>query len=235
MRTKPILLSAFLLLFSFPSFGQDFDKGWDAVQRGDYEKALKEWRPLADQKHPDALFNIGLLYMKGLGVSQSYSEAAEYFIISYAEGHPDAALNLAQFYRQGLGVQKDPKEAFKWFKRAAEQGDVEGQYNVAVSLDKGDGVTKNAVAAFKWFRLSAINGHLDAQYNLGLKYALGEGVTQNLQTAFVWWTILRASEGESMQRNLDILGKKMTFLQRKTAEKIAKRCLKQGLSTCTYE
>ena len=100
MRIKSLFLSIFLLLFSFPSSGQNFDKGWDAAQSGEYEKALKEWKPLADQNHPDALFNIGLLYMNGLGVSQSYGDVAEYFIIAYAQGHPDAALNLAQFYRR---------------------------------------------------------------------------------------------------------------------------------------
>ena len=42
----PLLVGLLLV----PALGwADFQTGYDAYERGDYETALKEWRPLADQ------------------------------------------------------------------------------------------------------------------------------------------------------------------------------------------
>ncbi len=65
----PVLLLT--LLVGTPAFSADFQKGVTAYKSGDYATALREWTPLAEQGHPDALFNVGLLYMKGYGVAQN--------------------------------------------------------------------------------------------------------------------------------------------------------------------
>ena len=49
----------------------------DAYDRGDYDTALKEFRPLADQGYADAQFNLGVWYHQGRGVVQDYQEAAK--------------------------------------------------------------------------------------------------------------------------------------------------------------
>jgi len=38
---------------------QDFDAGLRAAQAGDYETALKEWRPLAEQGDADSQWRLG--------------------------------------------------------------------------------------------------------------------------------------------------------------------------------
>ena len=55
MKTKPLtflLALTFLFLFSGSSvvFGDDFDDGWDAHERKDYETAYKLFLPLAEQR-----------------------------------------------------------------------------------------------------------------------------------------------------------------------------------------
>ncbi len=44
-----------------------FDEGMAAYQRGDYATAIREWRPLAEQGHAEAQYNLGLMYDIGLG------------------------------------------------------------------------------------------------------------------------------------------------------------------------
>ena len=70
---------ALSLLVSFPSWSADFGKGLAAAERGDYVTALREWRPLAEQGHAKAQFNLGVMYKKGMGVAQDYSQAAKWY------------------------------------------------------------------------------------------------------------------------------------------------------------
>lgn len=73
----PILLLT--MLFVNPVFSADFQKGLEAAQKGDFQTALQEWVPLAEQGHAFAQGNLGLLYENGAGVSQDYKTANFFF------------------------------------------------------------------------------------------------------------------------------------------------------------
>ena len=45
-------------------------------EAGDFQTALKEWKPLADQGHAGAQYNLGLMYADGRGVPEDDAEAA---------------------------------------------------------------------------------------------------------------------------------------------------------------
>ena len=47
-----ILTIITFVLFITPSWAGDLNKGLEAVQKGDYETALNEWMPLAEQNNP---------------------------------------------------------------------------------------------------------------------------------------------------------------------------------------
>ncbi len=47
-----------------------FQEGLDAYNRGDYDTALKEMRPLAEQGVAAAQHNLGVMYRMGHGVPQ---------------------------------------------------------------------------------------------------------------------------------------------------------------------
>ena len=73
MRLAPILLIlAVLLGGAGKAWSADLRKGLNAAKRGDYETALREWRPLAEQGNAVAQTNIGRLYRNGWGVSKNY-------------------------------------------------------------------------------------------------------------------------------------------------------------------
>ncbi len=66
----PVLLLT--LLVGNPARSTGFQKGLDAYQRGDYETALRELEPLAEQGNPDAQYNLGWMYYQGEGTAQDY-------------------------------------------------------------------------------------------------------------------------------------------------------------------
>ena len=105
---------ALSLLVSFPSWSADFGKGLAAAERGDYVTALREWRPLAEQGHAKAQFNLGVMYKKGMGVAQDYSQAAKWYRRAAEQGDADAQIKLGLMYGLGDGVVEDYVTAHMW-------------------------------------------------------------------------------------------------------------------------
>jgi len=75
---KVLLLMAFVII-SAPGFSADYVDGVDAYQRGDFQAALLEWRPLAEQGDDRAQNNLGAMYRFGRGVARSRIEAVKWY------------------------------------------------------------------------------------------------------------------------------------------------------------
>ncbi len=136
----------------------DFQAGLDAWKRGDYEAALKEWRPLAEQGDAEAQYLLGNMYLQGLGVVQDYGEAAQWYRKAAEQGFAKGQNNLGELYKLGQGVPQDNQEALRWYRRAAEQGNAAAQYNLGEMYALGRGVPHNYIQAYMWNSLAAADG-----------------------------------------------------------------------------
>ena len=103
-------------------WGADFQKGLDAVQRGDYTTALREWKPLAEQGVAFAQYNLGEMYANGQGVPQNYKTAVKWYRLAAKQGIAVAQYNLGTMYDKGQGVLQDYVRAYMWFNIAASSG-----------------------------------------------------------------------------------------------------------------
>jgi len=116
-------LSFLFLVTTLALTAADFDAGLAAYQRGDYAAALQEWRPLAEQGHAAAAFNMGLLYYEGQGVPQDYTQAVAWFTKAANQDYLKAEYDLGAMYGIGKGVKRDYVQAYKWLNRCASKGD----------------------------------------------------------------------------------------------------------------
>src|SRR6476619_7636540 len=114
-----VLVSA----FAAPVAAGTFEDAGDAHARGDYAKALRLIRPLANDGDAAAQFNLGLMYMTGQGVQQDNAAAALWFRKAAEQGYALAQSNLGTLYLYGHGVTQDDNEAVMWFRKAADQSD----------------------------------------------------------------------------------------------------------------
>ncbi len=162
MKKLVALLIVALAFATAPAFSADFDKGWNAYYNGDYATALQEFRPLAEQGHAEAQYNLGWMYRNGSDVPQDYKIATKWYTLSAEQGHADAQHNLGVMYEKGSGVLQDYKQAVKWYRLSAEQGNEKGQFNLAVMYGKGHGVPRDYARAHMWFNLAASNGNENA-------------------------------------------------------------------------
>jgi TPR repeat protein len=93
----------------------------------DYQEAFQWFSKAAGQGHPDAQVNLGLMYVRGEGVTKNMDEAVKWFRSSAEQGNSVAQYNLGVCYLQGEGVSTDPQEAYKWLALATSQGDTQAR------------------------------------------------------------------------------------------------------------
>jgi TPR repeat protein len=115
MTRIAILLTALLALSGVRA---DFTAGLEAYRSGDFQGALAEWMPLAEQGQVEAEFNVGLLYFHGRGVEADHASAAEWYRRAAEQGYARAQYELGQLYERGDGVPQDLIQAYKWFRLA---------------------------------------------------------------------------------------------------------------------
>ena len=138
----------------------DYDDGWAAWLAGDYETAMREFRPLAEQGDAGAQLNLGLMYANGHGVPQDTAEAATWYSLAAEQGNATAQSNLGLMYALGLGVLQNFVLAYMWFDLATMQGEKtasEGRDLVAARMAQAD-VSKAQRMAREWL---AIHGKAD--------------------------------------------------------------------------
>lgn len=117
----PIALLLSLGCFAVPAWA-DFQTGMDAKNRGDFAKALREWRPLAEQGEARAQFYLGMLYENGDGVPEDFAKAREWYEKSAAQGDANAQFYLGLMCAFGRGVPLDLVQAHMWYSLAAGNG-----------------------------------------------------------------------------------------------------------------
>lgn len=144
----------------------DFRSGVEAYQRGNDVTALHEFWSLAHQGHVGAQFNLGVLYARGRGVAQDFSQAARWYRLAAERGHSLAQCNLGVLYEEGTGVSQNDAEASRWYRLAAEQGNAGGQNNLGRMYEEGRGVPRDFREAGIWYQKAAVQGNSQAQANL---------------------------------------------------------------------
>ncbi|MEM7226078.1 MAG: tetratricopeptide repeat protein [Pseudomonadota bacterium] len=117
---KRVILIALLFWAMAQPAGAGFREGLEAYSQLDFDKALAEWLPLAEEGDVPSQYQIAVLYLRGEGVPQDFAEAAKWFRKAADRGDGDAQFNLGHMYAQGSGVKKDFIEAYKWFYVAAD-------------------------------------------------------------------------------------------------------------------
>jgi len=160
-------LLGFVLIIYFGLFSPALaeEKGIEAYIGGDYKAAYRELRPVAEEGDANAQNILGIMYSKGQGVLQNYSEAFKWFLLSAQQGNAAAQYNLGEMYADGTGVSQNYEETVRWYFLAADQGLAIAQNLLGVMYAKGQGAHQDYVQALMWFNLAAASGHKGAITN----------------------------------------------------------------------
>ena len=132
MKFSKSLITTAILGFSLASFHstawadtleQQFQQGFEAATREDYQTAFKLWLPSAEQGNASAQFNLGNMYRRGQGVKQDNFEAVKWYRKAAEQGNAKAQVLLGLAYLLGKGVQFNKSLAKEWFYKACDNGE----------------------------------------------------------------------------------------------------------------
>lgn len=196
-ETAGILLSIILYVSVFVCSACAYagiDDGYKAYYAGDFAKAFKKWKRLADAGDSRAMLLIGVLYENGEGVPQNYKNAFLYFKKANAKGDIEAKGALGKLYLYGLGIDQDCQLGRQLLLRSASAGVADAQFELGMMFRDGKVSKTSKQCAFQdqqqalqWFRKAAEQGHAFASYILGRAYEMGNGIKQNSRDAFYWY------------------------------------------------
>ena len=132
----------------------------------DCYEAIKWISMAAELGNAEALFNMGVFYMEGMGCDQDMELSAKYFQRAARRRHPEAQFAYADLLSNGWGVEQDDKRAMKWFLDAAENGHVEAMYRLGEVYELGKGTAVDLAEAAKWYNAACEKGHRMAAQRL---------------------------------------------------------------------
>lgn len=148
-----------------------------------------------DVTTPD-LFQEGLRYVQGRGVTKDLPRAIQLISTSAEQGNPDAQYWLGIACWNGEGVPQDFTAAVSWFRKATKSGSNSACYWLGMAFKLGQGVPQDYYEAFKWFSIAANAGDEKAFFQLAMAYNFGLGVTRDIEKGFDWMR-KAADEGDA--------------------------------------
>ena len=214
-----ILGVALAVMLTATASANNYEKGKEAYEAGDYATALSILKPLAEAGNADAQLTLSWMYYFGRGVPQDDAEWTKW---------RDRAFNVVDATAQDtptetgtLGTIKVSEDDFHEGVRAYANGDyatayakifplaelqnADALYFLGLMYYNGHGVEQDYEEAAHTLRQSAKGGNTDAQNLLGVMYDHGKGVPQNVEEAEQWFRRAAAAGYAEAQQNLERL------------------------------
>ena len=137
-------------------------------------------------------------------------------------------------YQKGAdaALQRDFVTALREWEPLAEQGGATSQFQLGWLYYVGNGVTQNYETALKWYKLAAEQGYAYAQSAVGRMYADGHGISQDYTRAYMWFSIAASLWDPDAEKMRDLVTKKMTAAQLKTAHLLVRECVQKNFKGC---
>lgn len=149
----------------------------DDYVRGDAEKAVALYTPLAADSCAEAQNNLAIAYFNGKGVDENQAEAVKLLQAAAADSSMvKARYNLALAYMQDDDVTND-KEVVTLLTEAADSSMTSAQFNLALCYDFGKFVQTDHAKAMEYYMAASKHGLRRAKEAVNACYADTVGAT----------------------------------------------------------
>lgn len=136
-----------------------FDKGINAYENKSYLAAYQHFEEAAGEKNKDAMVNLAIMHMKGVGCDRDLDMAQSWFEKAASLGHNHAIMSLAHFYEKGMAGTFDSGKALEYYVKAADNGLVDAQLKAGM-LYREKGLTAKSM---QYLITAAHNNNQQAQ------------------------------------------------------------------------
>ncbi len=137
---------------------ETFEKAIEAFETKHFDVAYGLFEQAAE-RDPKAMLNLAMMHMKGMGCTQSDSEAKLWLERAADEGNAQALYSLAVMYEKGLNATSDSDKALEYYAKAADEGHVEAQLKAGMLYRQKGKVSE----AMRYLITAAHNNNEQAQ------------------------------------------------------------------------
>lgn len=119
----------------------------------DNDKAFEWLRYAADEGHPQACYDLALIYYRGTdGFAMDHTSAIRYLYLAAHRNHIKAQSLIGYMYAEGQGTLKDEAKALVWLRKAADSGDETALHNIN-SIDQDYSQQSATTESQKYWRI----------------------------------------------------------------------------------
>lgn len=216
----------------------DYWKGMLALQQGDCDTALTEFRALSEANDGQGSEMMGEMHLQGTCVAIDSAKAIKFFEAAAELGSESAAFRLSWLYQGNGGVPADRERAQHWssvaFERlsvAAEGGSSSAAYTLGTLLSNPDTPGRNMEKAAYWLQRAALKKHRLAQVRLGAIRTV-EG---KMIEAVMWGTLASGGGDQRAELLLKVLRKEASVAEFAEGEARATRCRASVYTDCASD
>ena len=224
-----------ILICSQPLVADDredrLNAGLAALKREHYATALRSWLPLAEAGDSEAQANVGYMYEEGLGVTQQFDVALQWYEKAAVSGSMQASHNLGMMFAEGRGISQSWVRALRYFEKAADAIPA-SRYMIGYTYFQGEGNIQNRPRAFKEFMGAAMDGYADAQYMIAFMNLDGSGIPKQPLQAYVWASIAHDNNQIQAAELMDAAANRVSAPQLRRARVVVEQCVTAGVETC---
>lgn len=185
-RLFALFVTSCLTLSAGSAFG-DYKDGLRMAQKGQWQKAIAEFRDLAKTGHAPSQFSLGLIYHLGRGTPVNHKKAYDLYQQSALQEHPSAINNIGMMYLRGEYVTKNENIAFRLFEKASADHS-QAKDNLGQCYENGWGVEADNEQAMNFYQLAGDEGFKLGYFHLGQLHEEGRGdAPVNIEEAITWY------------------------------------------------
>ena len=90
-----------------------YNSGIEALKNDDYAQAEMLLLSASEKGSTDAMNELGVMNLNGIGVKQDFSKALEWLKKAAEQGNTNAMNNIGYLYYKGMGVGKDYSKSYE--------------------------------------------------------------------------------------------------------------------------
>ena len=158
----------------------DLDRAKADYEAGRYAEAFPRFRRLAQNKEPEAMGFVGVMFLGGQGTRAQPDSGIHWLRQAAYRRDPRGMIELASAYQHGNGVNRSLVRARDWYHKAADERHSAEAMRRLGSLYRAE---QNYGTALTWFQNAVEAGSLDARIDAGQMYEQGVGTSPDLEAA----------------------------------------------------
>ena len=148
------------------SHASGYERGFAALEAGNYEEALYYISLHAANGDPRAQYTMGVMHRKGVAVKQDDREALLWFLASAEAGYMLGQYAAGLAFDRAVGTERDITNAIHYLQEAALNGHAVAPVELGTIYFKGNGLPSDMAKAVFWWTIAERRNAPGAKQNL---------------------------------------------------------------------